>query len=170
LAFFAVLLAAGSTFCTGFFACFGALRAAPPFARRFGLRARAVLDGLGSFFFRRSSISRSFFASFLRLFSSFARFLSLLLSRFFEATLPPSAIANHRPGYQPENRTAILRAELHTRNETLRRKAAPQPSLECDAVAPYPETSGAHGMVEERSSRQRSERRPGFFGERLTPG
>jgi hypothetical protein len=86
LTFFAVFLGAGSTCCTGLVTGFDALRAAPPFARCFGLRARPVLDGLGSFFFRRSSISRSFFSSFLRLFSSFALFLSLLLSRFFEAT------------------------------------------------------------------------------------
>jgi hypothetical protein len=89
LAFLAVFVGAGLALCTGRFAFFCTLRAAPLCARRFALRAlpTAVLEGLG-FFFRRFSTSRSFFMSFLRLFSSFALFLSLLLSRSFDATIP----------------------------------------------------------------------------------
>jgi hypothetical protein len=96
LAFLAVFLGAGLTFCTGRFACFGALRAAPLFARRFTLRAL----GLG-LFFRRSSTSRSFFSSFLRLFSSFVLFLSLALSRFFDATASSHPPERSRFGGSP---------------------------------------------------------------------
>ena len=86
LAFFAALLGAGLTFCTGRFACFSTLCAGTLFARRFILRARlgAVFDGL-RYFLSCSTTLRSFFSSFVRLFSSFAFFLSLLLSRFFDA-------------------------------------------------------------------------------------
>jgi hypothetical protein len=89
LAFFAVFLGlglTGLTVCTGRFACFNTLRVAPLFARRLILRARfgAVFVGLG-YFLSCSSTLRSFFSSFLRRFSSFALFLSLLLSRFFDA-------------------------------------------------------------------------------------
>jgi hypothetical protein len=86
LAFFAAFLVAGLTFCAGRFACFTTLRAATLFARRFILRARfgAVFAGLG-YFLSCSSTLRSFFSSFLRRFSSFALFLSLLLSRLFDA-------------------------------------------------------------------------------------
>jgi hypothetical protein len=62
LAFVGVFLEAALTLCAGRFTGFGRRRAAVLFARRFGLRTlRVALFAGWEFFFRRFSISRSFF-------------------------------------------------------------------------------------------------------------